>query len=374
MKTTLPIRWTATLALAAFVACIALADPPDQAERKTVDPSSQEFVLEGFSSFKEPLAGMDWTEEADRIRLAAENLWKRNGWTDEADRFAREVGCEIAAIPPWDVMGRFNLLTTRVTQRYGLSEEAAKKFRGSLMREAGAFLGRHGRVVIESGKEALAGRARGEPYTPEQVAKWAKMLEPLLVDMEASADRLLEEIKPSLDPEHKRLFDLDVQSLEKRARYLGAMRTQWSEGKWRPTDWGLETDPIQNRPSPLRVADPPALLPIDPAASLDTVPESPVVLPNWQAHDPTTWFVYVLQFGERFGLDTGQKSTAESIHGELVARAADYSETHRDELHQVPMPERETNAAYEPIRALFAELQARLDALPTTVQRQSQVP
>ena len=81
-----------------------------------------------------------------------------------------------------------------------------------------------------------------------------------------------------------------------------------------------------------------------------------------------------MEFEQRLDLDAGQKSAAESIHGELVGRAGDYSKTHRDELFQIPVAERATHAAYEPIRAMFAELQARLDALPTTVQRATEKP
>ena len=189
---------------------------------------------------------------------------------------------------------------------------------------------------------------------------------------------LAEEIQPSLDAEHKLLLGRDRESFQKRTKYVDAMRTRWLEGKWQPTDWGLEADPIQNRAAPPSGADPLAVLPIQAtnAPSLSLLPSAAplVVLPKWVPHDPRTWYAYVLQFEKRFDFDAGQKSTAESIHGELVERAGDYSEIHRDELRPVPVAERATHAAYEPICAMFTELQARLDALPTTAQLETHKP
>jgi len=336
------------------------------------NPASEPASLASFADLKESLAGLNWDEEAQRLRRAAETVWERNGWTNESDRFARDVACEVTAIPPWDVAARLNLLTTRITERYGLNDESAMRLKGSVMREAGGFVMRNGGAIIENGREALVARARGEPYTAEQVAKWAKVLEPLLTDMRASVDRLAKEVEPSLDADHKRLLDQDMQSVEKRTRYVDAMRTRWAEGKWQPTDWGLEADPIQNRAVPPRALDPSAATPIPVAPAVHPSPNAS--LPTCVSHDPATWFACVLEFEKRFQLDAGQKSTAQSIHAELVERAGDYAKTHREELRAVPMQERMTHAAYEPIRALFAELQARLDALPTTAQQETYKP
>ncbi len=355
-------------------ACFALADDLEVADREEEITASPEAMLADFTGLAEPLAGFDWDEEAKRIRHAAESLWKRNGWTEEADRFACELACELAAIPPWDVAGRLNRLTTRITERYGLSQEAAAQLQISLMREAGWFLMRHGRVILENGRESLTARAKGEPFTSEQVARWAKEGEPLLADMLASADRLGGEIIHKLDPEHKQLFDQDAESLRKRTRFVDAMRTQWAEGKWQPTHWGLESDPIQNRALPPSGVELPAAIPIQTVLPQSPEPAPDLILPKWVSHDPATWFAYVLEFEERFDLDPGQKSTAESIHAELLARAGDYSEIHREELRRIPVQERPTHVGYEPIRAMFTELQARLDALPTSSQRMKDEP
>jgi hypothetical protein len=94
-----------------------------------------------------------------------------------------------------------------------------------------------------------------------------------------------------------------------------------------------------------------------------------VKIPKCVAYDPATWYACVLQLQERFKLDPGQVTTAESLHAELFERAKAYVDKHADTLKQVPPGERDTHAAYEPIRTLFDELNSRLDAIPTTSQR-----
>ncbi len=378
LATPTPVRWMARCAIVAVIACAAPAAASDRGEGEIVDPAPPESMFGQFSDLKETLAGFDWDEEASRLRRAAEIVWQRNGWNEESDIFALEVACEVAAIPPWDVLGRLNFLTSRIRERYGLTEEAASRFRTSLLGEAGRLLMRHGPVIIEKGREVLAARVRGEPYSPQQVAGWAKFLEPVLADAQGSADRLAEVIQPSLDAEHRLLLERDRESFQKRTKYVDAMRAQWTDGKWEPTHWGLEADPIQNRAVPPGPADPSvAIGPDSPSAPL--VPAGAeraawTSLPKCVPYDPTTWITYVLEFEQRLDLDAGQKSAAESIHGELVERAGDYSKTHREELIQVPAAERATHPAYEPICTMFSELQARLDALPTTVQRASEKP
>ena len=87
-------------------------------------------------------------------------------------------------------------------------------------------------------------------------------------------------------------------------------------------------------------------------------------------HDPSTWFIYVLDFKERFDLDLGQMSTAESIHIEVSTLANHYIKAHTEMLKTISLVERMTHEAYEPVRSLFGGFQSRLDAIPTSSQRE----
>lgn len=315
------------------------------------------------------MRGVNWTEEAGRAKKAAEALWKRNGWTDESDVFARDLVGDVAAIPPWDVTARLNLMSHRVAERYGLSPEQARVLQGSMFREAGRILGKNSRTILELGREMLANRGQGRPYTPEQVAQWAKALPPLLADAEQSVGTLVAEVDPQLDEEHRDRLKRDLASAERRAKYVSEAGARWAAGDWRASDWGLEDDPIQKGEA-VSAAIP--LRPV-PSAPPAVEPEVPgIVIPTkWVDYDPKTWIAYRLEVEKRYGLDAGQRTAARSIHDELVARALDFAGGRREELSAIAVSERSTHPSYEPIRTLFAELRDRLEALPTTSQRES---
>ena len=55
------------------------------------DPPAEGFdpaMLDTFGQLAENMDDDDWEEESQFIVQAMDNLWKRNGWTDEADRYA----------------------------------------------------------------------------------------------------------------------------------------------------------------------------------------------------------------------------------------------------------------------------------------------
>ena len=311
---------------------------------------------------------MDWAEEADRVREAAEAMWQRNGWNDETDLFARDVAVEVAAIPPWDVSARLNLLSTRIAERYDLPADQTGPLQASMFREAGRFLGKNSAAIFELGREALATRAQGRAFTPEQVGRWAQALPPLMTDMHQSVGTISQEIEPLLDEQHRERLQRDIAGIDRRANYIDNMRVQWAAGKWRPSDWGLERDPIQSG-----VYTPPAVMPSprEPEIAIEQQAAAAAIPTRWIAHEPKTWIAYVLDVEKRYHFDSGQQTTARSIHSELVARAIDYSAGRRVELAAIPALEREKHPLYEPICSLFAQLRERLEALPTTAQRES---
>ena len=63
-------------------------------------------------------------------------------------------------------------------------------------------------------------------------------------------------------------------------------------------------------------------------------------------------------------------STAESIHTEVSTLANHYINAHTDMLKTISLVERMTHEAYEPVRSLFGEFRSRLDAIPTSRQRE----
>ena len=330
-------------------------------DQTTVDDAAVR-ELRALSGFADRL---DWKAEAPRVNQAMSNLWRRNGWSDESDRFALDMVKDVSTIPPWEPLKRIGALNDHLARRYRLTDDQAMRFRASLMREAGRFLWRNGGAIAKQMKEGFETRASGQPFTPDQVARWARSGQPVMADLRKTLDRLEETMRPMLTPEALELLDRDLQSFQKRKDYVNSMTKRWAQGKWRAADWGMENDPIQQSRSALRDAPPLRGRSAKNGVGSGEKPE----VGRWYAHDPETWIFYVRRFRGRFGLDAGQINSTKSIHDELYARAVSYQESRRAELDAVPTGQRGDHDVFAPIVALFAELRDRLEAIPTSAQR-----
>lgn len=332
--------------------------------------AAEERMLRTFSK---PIDGVNWDELSPHYQLMIERMFERNGWIEEPDRFAMDVAMRVVAIPPWDVAGRLKALTEEVADRYELTPAQASGYQRLVMREAAGFLMRHGPAVWGQAKEAVQGRSLGNPYTPEQIARWAELGKPLFKEFEEGVERISKELELTLSEEKKAVLAQDMASFRRRQTAVVAMNDRWAKGEWRAEEWGLEDDPIQKRVSET-VVQPAAATgqkPVNPGAEM-VEPNSAVAIPTkWIEHDSGTWIALVIEYRERFSLDSGQMDTARSILAELVERAERYSNGRREALATVPPVERATSPAFEPIRELFKELRERLDALPTSRQREA---
>ncbi len=347
---------------------IATSSAPAISPKTDEETSADEM----FQTFSRPIPGVDWDKLSPHFVQMIDRMFERNGWTDESDQYARKVASRIAALPPWDLPGRFGVLTEEVSGRYGLTPQQTTLFQRAVMRESFGMMVKHGPALWEQGKEALQGRAQGKPYTAEQIARWAKDADPVFREMEASIERVAGEMEQSMPEEKKSVLEKDMAGFHKRQKAVEAMSQRWAKGLWKPDEWGLENDPIQTGAARAAAqAFPPTTPP--PARSV-----APLVAPafvanpipdHWIEHDPTTWIALVVEIGRKYRLDAGQMDTAWSIHAELVERAGRFSKLRAAELAAVPTTQRPTHEAYRPIRELFGELRERLESLPTSAQR-----
>ncbi len=334
------------------------------------EEESAKSVVETSKQLKDQLGHIDWEEERPSIEQALERFWERNGWTTESDLATRDLACEVAAIPPWQIMKRLDLMCKRVGERYDFSPEQGARFKGAVMRETSSWLTRHAGTIFEQIREGLPIDTRAGAIDPDQVARWTKASEALVADAHDAFDRMVEEIKPSFTPHQNGILERDLRAFNKRWKDVQRMRARWADGGWEADDWGL---PQQSDLG--RAADAPKPEPARPRSEPGKVTPAPqvVVVPKWVAHDPSTWFAYVLENAQAYDLTAGQMTTAWSVHAETVARANAYILTHAKRLQPVPISERSTHTAYSPIRFFFKELQDRLEAIPTTAQRKQSV-
>ncbi|MCG3139076.1 MAG: hypothetical protein HJJLKODD_02954 [Phycisphaerae bacterium] len=297
----------------------------------------------------------NWDEQYALIEEVINNVWTDNGWNDEADRVARDAALQISRIPPWEFNRRIDTFYGIIRQRYELTPQQVDQLQKMMMQEMMGMMFKYGSISMQHAGEILDTRLSGQPFTPEQVARWIKEFDPYIEEYQRDVDRLIAKFREQLTPEQQKIFELDAASFRKRFGKIMEMREQWREGLWKPSDWGLQNDPLHRG---LTTSQPVTLT--EAAAPLDNR-----VLP----YDETTWGYYVLAFIRHYHLDAAQQQAAISIHRDLLTQAKRYRLTHFEALAAIPREQQADHPLLAPICEKFAELQKRLDLLPTSQQR-----
>src|SRR5262245_59917647 len=114
--------------------------------------SASDDIVQKYSK---PIPGVNWDELSPHFVQMLDRLFERNGWNDESDHFARKVASRVAEIPPWDMAGRFGVISEEITQRYGLNPQQTAAFQRTVLRESAGMLMRHGPKMWQQAQEAL---------------------------------------------------------------------------------------------------------------------------------------------------------------------------------------------------------------------------
>ena len=296
----------------------------------------------------------DWSEQHRIITSVINNIWKQNDWHTEADRFARETAMRVERIPPWQFKDRMNLLIDATRARYRLDENQVRRFQQQLYQEMWGMTLKYGPTLMHNAREMLDTRLQGEPFTAEQVARWAEAFDPLMGDFEKDVKRMSADFGGTLSDAQRKIFERDLESLNKRMTYFVERSEAWKRGKWRAEDWGLQDDPIHYPQVKLRRAQ----------EAMKRALERRVV-----ADDESTWDRYVRNFITSYQLDEAQQKVCTSILDDVVVRARRYRTTHQDAISRLTRVEQADHALLEPLGTMFAELKSRLNAIPTERQR-----
>ena len=349
----------------------------------------------------------DWEQQYVYVLDAVERVFERNDWESESDLFALEIFRDVSQIPPWDPMARFERAIEMVGDRYLLDEDQMASLQNHIIQTNVGLFTKHADRIMEYAIDAIETRAAGEPFTPEQIARWTELAEPVFLDARKSANELVRDFGKELDPEQRELLQRDMDAANRRMNDMERMATRWKRGEWDPHDWGMEDDPIQNpggrneaeaaevpgaaatrRPGARRAA---------PAAreeSTETATEAAAAEPppsDPRRADPTTtrqaseddpWAQYVRDFIKRYDLDSEQQQRAWIYHRDAKERDAVFARRFErraeplrekaadDERARVTL-ERRTEEHRAEHERLFEQLKERLERLPTRAQRRS---
>jgi hypothetical protein len=334
---------------------------PAVAQSEPKDPPDEQDVLSGLDRLSEEFEKLGtWEEQVPELAKAVEDVWARAGWNTESDLFARSVATEVAAVPPWQIDRRIDKVVECISQRYELADPARSRLKQSIYRETMGMLWDNAGVLFDQAGQWIRMSADGEPVTPELVAEWTRQSEPLMEDFRRRSGTFIEEFSRTVDDRHRALFERDMASYKRRVEYFEQQRQRWAKGEWKPEDWGMKDGVLfRKRPG---AAGPTSR----PAAGARVARQAGQVLP----HDPSTWHRYVLDFVNRYELDSAQSAAAYSILAEVVQRASTYLKARAAELDKVPPEQRATHQGFAPVRSLYEELRVRLDRIPTTGQRE----
>ena len=201
------------------------------------------------------IAGMqqlsDWDTHYAYMIDSVERVYERNDWVSEPDLFSLDLMREVERIPPWQVRERMDAAFEIVGDRYLLDESQTQKLRQLVIRENVKLFSKHADRVMDYALDAISTRAAGEPFTPEQVARWVELAEPVFNDSRESFNRTATEFMHVLGPEQRELLQADIAAANQRIEVVAKMTERWKRGEWTPEQWGMEDDPIQNSRTPV---------------------------------------------------------------------------------------------------------------------------
>ncbi|GMU81945.1 MAG: hypothetical protein AMXMBFR47_18160 [Planctomycetota bacterium] len=187
----------------------------------------------------------DWDRHADLSREAVSKFFERAGWDSDEDTFAQEMFRAVDAQPPWEPQRRAEVFFGLLSDRYQLDDDQRARLQEITVRTAVRIFAAQGDRLLEYVPEMIQARAAGEPFTAEQIARWSEMAEPVIAYASERVQEAAEEFMDDLRPEQRELVARDVQAGMRRVETVKEFMVDWKAGRWEPSDWGLEDDPIQ---------------------------------------------------------------------------------------------------------------------------------
>lgn len=232
----------------------------------------------------------DWQQHYDYITDAAERVYERNNWTSEPDLFSLELLQEVGRIPPWEMQERFDTFLGMVGDRYLLNDDQKRNLQFMIARESFGIFSRNAPNIMQYSMEAVQTRARGEPFTPEQIARWTELATPVIQDVARRIEAGGEIFMQQLDPEQRALVRADLDATFGRLTTIEKMSERWRAGQWDASDWGLEDDPIQSQAvaqGALASAADPRRAALDPSRDRQAADAGQAPMPPGDAHPPS---------------------------------------------------------------------------------------
>jgi hypothetical protein len=269
--------------------------------------------------------------------------------------------------------------------RYELTPQQQSELEDKLVQRWQGFLHENRADLQPLVNEYIETRLSPKPPTADDVSGWATRATPAFQRLRENVEASDQEVRDMLTPMQQAKFDV-----ERLKHYVGLEAMQgklkrWSVGDFKQNEWW--TPPGEDRKTKSQEAKAAknaehATAAGAAAAATPRPTGSPDELPPRVQKELSLWEKYTEDFCNRYQLDRSQRNAAHSILDELLDRADEHALLHRDRIAVLeakiakPSPSedvasfnRELEALYAPIDRLYAELQERLNRLPTSGQR-----
>lgn len=306
--------------------------------------------------------------------------------TDEVASESQVGGAEAEAASElseglWPSRSLLRLALTRFVDdacdRYELDEDQREALRDRLVGQWVEYLSEHRAELQPLLNEFLEMRLDLEPPSPERVKGWAERAIPAFEDVRGEMERSWGAFREVLTPVQRAKFEVELLGARAGLGYAGERLTRWREGSfeqyevWEPREREAQREARAERRH--RRAERREQI------EKETKGEGPDQIEQ----ELDRWDRYVADFVSRYQLDEGQRSAALSLLSEIKRRAKDHRERYRDDIVQLERrierglegdDEREAIKnelvrLYGPVDELFAELEQRLEPIPTERQR-----
>lgn len=226
------------------VVCVILLTPCAAVAQDRRPVSEDELKKTEQTMLEEAQRIGPWENQIPIIEDATDNIFRQQGWTAPEDAWARQVMSEVSRIPPWKPVERQEVFLNSVQSRWNLSHDQRNQLNASVQREAMALAFKHFKDMAPVALDIMRARANGEPFTPEQVQQWAAKLKPVMDDGAQMVQRVTQQLERTMTEDQRKLLQADVDAFLRRNNDVQRLVQKWQAGKWEPSDWGLQNDPI----------------------------------------------------------------------------------------------------------------------------------
>lgn len=286
----------------------------------------------------------------------------------------------------WPTAKLMNLMLDRwgdqIGETYQLNDDQRTRVREQVRERWGLFLQENRESIEPLVMEFLELRMEMLPPDKEAVQSWANRTLPVFEQMRAQIRGTNSDLRKILTPGQRVRFEADALKFAAGMQFAEQEIKQWASGEFDPRRfWEPPASAREDRKRRFeerRARRERFRREGEEREAASTTPSPPedqveIELGLWDKH--------AAEFIEKYSLDEGQKSTIQSILAEMKERATAHRDRHRTEIAELETRiqqgggdgdreaiKQKLTELYGPIDDMFAELQRRMQAVPTREQ------